>query len=394
MAKKEYLAAMYGRYRRTGSRKGRTEILNEICLTVGCHRKHAIRLLGRHKRPTHEKKQKRGRRAKYAGPELLKPLRAIWLAANLPCSKRMQVILRLWLPGYEELYGPLEEGVRKKLQSISPSTIDRLLERTRLEHTRRGRTTTKPGTLLRNKIPIAVGQWKETRPGFLEGDTVAHCGTSMAGQFAWTLDCVDIATGWTEQRALWNKLDHAIVKQLRSIEKSLPFPLLGFDSDNGSEFLNQKVLMHFLGRQTPVQFTRSRAYKKDDNAHVEQKNWTHVRQWFGYDRLDNHEVIDALNDIYENEWRIFHNFYSPSVKLLSKERVGSKNIKKFDAPKTPYQRVMESSYVSDYAKSGLQKIFENTNPFLLRRALEKKIKRVFLLCAKINPSLDETPPVR
>jgi hypothetical protein len=306
----------------------------------------------------------------------------------------MQVILRLWLPGYEELYGPLEEGVRKKLQSISPSTIDRLLERTRLEHTRRGRTTTKPGTLLRNKIPIAVGQWKETRPGFLEGDTVAHCGTSMAGQFAWTLDCVDIATGWTEQRALWNKLDHAIVKQLRSIEKSLPFPLLGFDSDNGSEFLNQKVLMHFLGRQTPVQFTRSRAYKKDDNAHVEQKNWTHVRQWFGYDRLDNHEVIDALNDIYENEWRIFHNFYSPSVKLLSKERVGSKNIKKFDAPKTPYQRVMESSYVSDYAKSGLQKIFENTNPFLLRRALEKKIKRVFLLCAKINPSLDETPPVR
>src|SRR6185436_8565881 len=181
---------------------------------------------------------------------------------------------------------------------------------------------------------------------------VAHCGTTTAGQYACTLDCVDIATGWTEQRAVWAKKDQDVVEQMHSIEKALPFDLLGFDSDNGSEFLNHQLFKHFLSRRVPVQFTRSRAYKKNDNAHVEQKNWTHVRQWLGYDRLDKPEVIPLMNELYENEWRLFHNFYCPSVKLLSKERVGSKTIKKHDAPKTPYQRVQEYGHVSDYAKRG------------------------------------------
>jgi hypothetical protein len=295
----------------------------------------------------------------------------------MPCSKRLKVMVALWLPGYEALHGALDADVRERLLEISPATIDRLLKKTRTLHTQRGRATTKPGTLLRNKIPIATGQWRQREPGFVEADTVAHCGTSMAGQFAFTLDCVDLATGWSEQRAVWAKTDQAVVTQMRSIERSLPFKLRGFDSDNGSEFINHLLLKHFIDRKTPVHFTRSRAYHKDDNAHVEQKNWTHVRQWLGYERFDNPAVIDALNALYENEWRLFHNFYCPSVKLLTKERIGSKTAKTYDKPKTPYQRIIESEHISDYAKAGLRRIFENTNPFLLRRAIEKKIALVF-----------------
>jgi hypothetical protein len=387
MAKREYLAAMNVRYRRASSRREKTLILTEICMTYGCHRKHAIRLLAQMKKARSPRVRRRGRRPTYVGSELLRPLRTIWLAANLPCSKRLRVILALWLPSYEESYGPLDDEVRRKLQNISATTIDRLLERARIQHTRKGRATTKPGTLLRKQIPIATGQWRQNRPGFVEADTVAHCGTTVAGQFAWTLDCVDIATGWSEQRAIWSKEDQEIVKQMRSIEKALPFPLLGFDSDNGSEFINHKLLAHFLQRRHPIQFTRSRAYHKDDNAHVEQKNWTHVRQWLGYDRLDHPDVVDALNDLYTKEWRWFHNLYCPSVKLVSKERIGSKNVKKHDSPKTPYQRVMESTHVSEYAKRGLQQIFESTNPFVLRKIIEKKISRVFKLCARTDQAL-------
>ena len=379
LANVEYLATMARRYRAASSRVEKTQILNEICATCGFHRKHAIRLLGRDRRgrPATAGRRRHGRKSAYSDPKLLRPLKKIWLAANLPCSKRLRAMLPLWLPGYEALNGALAPAVRDKLLAISAASIDRVLKHTRLQHTRHGRSTTKPGTLLRNKIPIQTGQWRESRPGFVEADTVAHCGTSMAGQFAFTLDCVDIATGWTEQRAVWAKSDAAVVEQMRSIEKSLPFPLLGFDSDNGSEFINHALVRHFLSRQKPVLFTRSRAYRKDDNAHIEQKNWTHVRQWLGYDRLDNPKVIPLLNELYTTEWRLYHNFYCPSVKLLSKERIGSKNIKKHDSPKTPYQRVMASKEVSEFVKSGLQKIFENTNPFILRRGMETKLKRIF-----------------
>lgn len=321
--------------------------------------------------------RKRGRKARYADKILLKALKAIWLGSNLPCSKRMKAIVPLWLDGYEEQFGKLPDDVKHKLLSVSASTLDRLLQPVRVGHSGRGRATTKPGTLLRRNVPIKTGQWDEFKPGFVEADTVAHCGASMAGQFAWTLDIVDIATGWTEQRAVWAKGEKQIVEQMRSIERSLPFELLGFDSDNGGEFLNHRMLKFLLSRHKPVQFTRSRAYRKNDNAHIEQKNWTHVRQWLGYDRLDRPEVIDLMNELYRNEWRLFQNLYSPSVKLLRKERHGSKVKKVHDEPKTPYQRVLESKYVSDYNKRGLQQAFENSNPFVLRKKIEERLKKIF-----------------
>jgi len=380
-SKREYLEAIYLRYKRA-SRKDKAIILDEFCTTCGYHRKHAIRLLKKVTRFIKPKKKKRGRTPLYSKEVIVKPLKKIWLSANLPCSKRLKAVLPLWLPGYVQEYGGLPAKVTEALIAISPATIDRLLKPVRVKYKGRGRSTTKPGTLLRKQIPIKTNQWDESRPGFLEADTVAHCGTSMAGMFAFTIDCVDIATGWTEQRAVWGKGETDVLAQIRDIEVFLPFPLLGFDSDNGREFLNYHLLRHFTERQQRVQFTRSRAYHKDDNAHVEQKNWTHVRQWLGYHRFDIPEIVPLLNKLYKTEWRLFHNFFCPSVKLIAKQRIASKTIKRYDNPKTPYQRVMDSPDIDPSIKKKLTKLFKTLNPFHLRKAMEDKLKKIFLLCYK------------
>jgi hypothetical protein len=287
------------------------------------------------------------------------------------------VILPLWLPGYVKQFGSLSLEVVQSLRRISPATLDRLLEPTRVKYKGRGRTTTKPGTLLRKQIPIKINQWDETKPGFLEADTIAHCGESLLGQFVYTIDTVDIATGWTEQRAVWGKGESDVLRQIQDIEASLPFPLLGFDSDNGSEFLNWHLIKHFQQREKPIQFTRSRPYHKDDNAHVEQKNWTHVRQWFGYHRLDKPVLVGLMNDLYTQQWHLYHNFFLPSVKLVEKKLVEGKVIKRYDQPKTPYQRVLESPYVSASVKRSLKEEFDTLNPFALRKAMEDKLNVIF-----------------
>ena len=378
-SKREYVEAVFLRYKKA-SRKGKTAILDEFCATLGCHRKHAIRVLKGFRRFTAPKQKKRGRRPVYDADVIGVPLRRIWLAANLPCSKRLRAILPLWLPGYAERFGPLPLETVKALKRISSATIDRLLKPVRARYTQHGRSTTKPGTLLRRHIPVLTSQWNESRPGYLEADTVAHCGQSMSGMFAFTIDLVDIATGWTEQRAVWGKGETSIVEQIMDVERSLPFDLLGFDCDNGSEFLNHHLYRYLTGRRSPVAFTRSRAYHKDDNAHVEQKNWTHVRQWLGYERLDHPGVVELLNELYRTEWRLFHNFFCPSVKLVSKERIGSKTIRRHDSPKTPYQRILESPYIELRIKKDLSRQFETLNPFTLRKAMEKRLHKISQLC--------------
>ncbi len=287
----------------------------------------------------------------------------------------MKAILPLWLPGYSQSFGPLSPQVVKALRSISPATIDRVIKPVRSTYTRHGRATTKPSTLLRRQIPIKTDQWDEKHPGFLEADTVAHCGESLSGMFAYTIDFVDVATGWTEQRAIWGKGETGVLDEVHDVEQALPFPLLGFDCDNGSEFLNHHLLRHFTDKK--VAFTRSRAYHKDDNAHIEQKNWTHVRQWLGHDRLDDPRVVPLLNDLYCNEWRLFHNFFCPSVKPVAKERAGSKTIKRHDTPKTPYQRLMESPDIPQATKRQLSAQLQELNPFELRKAMERKLHKIF-----------------
>jgi len=375
-ARMECVESVYLRYKRA-SRKEKTLILNEFCATCGYHRKHAIRLLRKFKRFAKPKPKKRGKPSFYDKPSITEPLKRIWLAANLPCSKRLKVMIPLWMPGYVKEYGALSLDVIKALYRISPPTIDRILKPLRAKYRLRGRCTTKPGTLLRKQIPVKTDQWDESRPGFVEADTVAHCGESTEGDYVNTVDVVDIATSWSEQRAVWGKGEIGVLAALKEVESSMPFPVLGFDADNGSEFINHHLMRHFAERVRPVQFTRSRPYHKDDNAHVEQKNWTHVRQWFGYHRLDKRRIADMMNELYRSEWRLYNNFFQPSVRLIEKKVVASKTLKRYDSPKTPYERVLESKEVDLKIKRSLKEQFEALNPFRLRKAIESKLKRIF-----------------
>ena len=380
-SKKEYLEAVFPRYKKAKSKEQKSKIISELCKICGYHRKHAIRLLSKFRRFVKPKLRKRGKPSLYNQPAILKALERIWLDASMPCSKRFVTIIPLWLPHYP---GGLDLHVIKAIKKISAPTIDRVLKHTRRKYKRVNISTTKPGTLLRKQIPIKTNQWDEFRPGFLEADTVAHCGGCSEGEYANTVDFVDIATTWTEQRAVWGKGETAVLEQIKDVEESLPFPLLGFDSDNGGEFLNHHLLRHFTdNRKTPIQFTRSRAYKKDDNAHIEQKNYTHVRQKLGYRRFDNPKIVDLLNDLYKNEWRLYHNFFLPSVKLIEKERIRSKVIKKHDKPKTPYQRVLEADPIDvpNSVKQKLTQQFESLNPFELKKIVNKKIEKILNLAS-------------
>lgn len=239
-SKQEYLEAIYLRYKKA-SLKEKAAILDEFCLNCGYHRKHAIRMLNNFKRFIKPKPKKRGKPSKYNKPSVLEPLKRIWLASNLPCSKRLKVIISLWLPYYLSEFGALSKDSVKALLKISAPTIDRLLKPVRVKYIGRGRSTTKTGTLLKKQIPIKTNQWDEARLGFLEADTVAHCGESLLGEFVYTIDLVDIATGWSEQRAVWGKGETGVLKQIQDVEDRLPFPILGFDCDNGSEFLNHHL---------------------------------------------------------------------------------------------------------------------------------------------------------
>jgi len=376
-SKKEYMETIYLRYKRTKTRAEKSALITELCVTCNWHRKHAIRALKKFKRFTRPKLKKCGKPSIYNIPSVIEPLKKIWLASGQPCSKLLKSTIRLWLPYYAKEFGGLSLSAVKALLKISPATIDRVFKSIRIKYTKRGRSTTKPGTLLRKSIAIKTNQWDETRPGFLEADTVAHCGDTVAGMFIYTVNLVDIATGWTEQRAVWGKGETGVLEQIKDVEARLPFPLRGFDCDNGGEFINYHLIKHFGNKVIPVQFTRSRPYRKDDNAHVEQKNWTHVRQWFGYHRLENQKIVLLMNKLYTAEWRLFHNFFCSSVKLIEKKRVASKTIKRYDVPKTPYQRVLESPDVSNVQKQAIKEQFAGLNPFRLRKAMEKKLQEIF-----------------
>ena len=277
-SRNEYISVQKRRYRRAG-RAFKTRLLDEVCEICEYERKHAIKLLNGSLKRTGGK---RGRKSEYNDPELIKALKTLWLRSGLMCSKRLKQAIPSWLMYYEKHYGALSSENRAKLLKISPASINRLLKPYKAQHQRKRNTGTKPGTLLKNQIPIRTSNEDIDRPGYLEADTVAHCGGSMSGSFIWSITYTDIKSTWTVTRAVWNKGQEGVVDQTRDVENKLPFAILGFDCDNGSEFLNHHLKRYLLNRKQPVHFTRSRAYRKNDNAHVEQKNWTHVRELLGY----------------------------------------------------------------------------------------------------------------
>ena len=371
-----YVKNLRLRYWSAGKRE-KSLILDEFCNTSGYHRKHATRMLSK-KQLTAPKtpKQKRGRKTVYDPKRLLGPLKDIWFATDQICSDRLKAALPIWLPYYEATYGALESDVKEQSLAMSDATIDRLLKPERDQIPKR-LCGTKPGSLLKKHIPIKTDQWNEQQPGFVEADLVAHCGTSLMGDFIWSLTLTDIYSGWTENRAIWNKGARGVVDQTHDIEENLPFPILGFDCDNGSEFLNQYLICYFQERPTPVQFTRSRPYHKNDNAHVEQKNWTHVRQLFGYHRIEDKTLLNDINDVYKNECTNLRNFFYPAMKLIDKQRIQSKIKKVHDKAKTPYQRLMDSPDISEEQKTLLTEKYRQLNPFTLKANLEKKLKLIF-----------------
>lgn len=302
------------------------------------------------------------------------------MATNFICSKRLVAVIKIWLPFYLiDFPNVLSEEQQKLLLQISHASIDRVLKKYRKKNRKLGLSSTKPGSLLKKHIPIKTNQWDESRPGFVEADTVAHCGSSLVGHYIHTIQVVDIATGWTECRAAWGKGERGVFDALRNIEDALPFKILGFDSDNGNEFLNRNLLKYFLNKKPPVSFTRSREYHKNDNAHIEQKNWTNIRQYLGYHRFDNSNILPLLNNLYSNEWPLFFNFFIPSVKLINKYRHGAKTFKEHDKPKTPFQRLLDSDCFKYTQKNEYLKLYNSLDSFRLQVSLKNQILAILKL---------------
>jgi hypothetical protein len=376
-AKEAYRCLIQPRYQRA-KKLIKTRILDEFCAVCGYHRKYAITLLQQPVRIKKKELQKPGPKPRYHDEAFVKALQRIWYGVDLICATRLKVAIPLWLPYYSQHYETLSEEIYSKLLTISSASIDRVLKpiRDRLEIKKRSQT--RPGTLLKHQIPFKKEvPWSPDTPGFVEADTVSHCGGSASGDYAWSLTLTDIKTAWTENRAVWNKGSAAVLEQIKDIEKYLPFPLLGFNSDSGSEFINHHVIRYLKHEKIPdLIFSRSRPNKKNDNAHVEQKNWTHVRHLFGYRRLGKYNVVEMMNDLYSNEWRLYQNFFMPAMKLIEKTRIGSRYCKKYDSPQTPYQRVLDEPTISHRQKEKLSNARQLLDPFLLKKNIQIKLKRI------------------
>jgi hypothetical protein len=375
--KADWLPKLQARYLRR-NREGKSRMLDELCADYHYERKYAIKLLSGGL-PTASGRPHPGPERRYG--EIQEVVQYIWLKAEQPCGKRLVPILRQWLPYYERRFEPLSRAHRRLVNQISASTLDRLLGPARSAHTGRGRCGTKPGSLLRSEIPIRTGTWDLSRPGYLEADTVAHCGGSLAGSFIWSLTYTDILSGWTEGGAVWNKGAAGVLAATRAVEERLPFALLGFDSDNGGEFINHHLWTYLRERPQGVDFTRSRPYHSDDNAHVEQKNWTWARHLLGYGRLEDPELVTPISARYREVWAPWQNFFLPCLKLKAKWREGSHWRKQYELPQTAYHRLCAPGILSLKGRRHLRERYESLDPFALKETLETQLKQIL----KPNP---------
>lgn len=369
-SKNELVEVVQPRYLKANKLE-KQKILDEFTSATGYHRKHAIRVL---KSKVQARNRLQGKpkvyKRVYQG-EVVQALEQIWEIYGYLCSKRLQPYLPEAIRVLERCQEiKLSDETKELLLKISSASIDRCLRPVRLR-SRHGLGTTKPGSLLKNLIPVRTfTEWDEEQPGFMEIDLVAHCGNTTAGQFLCTLTCTDLCTGWTEVTGLLHRSQEAVSEALCRMRQRLPFPLLGIDSDNGGEFINDLLYRYCLNEQ--ITFTRSRPYQKNDQAHVEQKNWSVVRHTVGYDRWETEQELTLLESIYD-DLRPYINFFQPSLKLIAKERIGNKMIKRYDPAKTPYQRVLEQHQISLQAKARLAHCYVQLNPASLRRQIDHKI---------------------
>jgi hypothetical protein len=387
-SKREYVQAIYQRYRRA-RRPEKRLILDEFCKVTGYHRKHAIRVLTG---PAPGGLRPARRRTVTYSAAAIEALRAIWAAAGYPWSRRLQALLPLWLPWARRRLR-LRPAVEAQLRAISPRQMDRRLAPYRRQLTKRLYGRTKPGTLLKHHIPLKTDRWDVVVPGFTEIDLVAHSGSLGDGEFVHSLNLTDIHTTWVETAAVLGKSQHAVQAALEELRQALPFRLRGIDSDNGSEFINQHLWDYCQAQE--VQFTRGRPYKKDDNAHIEQKNWTHVRKLLGYVRYDSPAARTAIHALYRHELRLFQNLFLPSVKLLAKERVGARVRRRYDAPRTPLERVLACPEIRPDVAARWRRHRDTLDPFALAETIAQRLERIYALAnSSHSPSAAAPVPRR
>jgi len=367
-SKREMIEAIRPRYLKA-NKSGKEQILDELIATTGYHRKYAIRVLKHSPKP--KGLHKPGRRKVYQG-EVVQTLEKIWVIYGRICSKRLHPFMPEGI-GILERCGELSLSpeIKALLLRMSRATIDRCLKKARFTQPQHGLSTTKPGSLLKKAIPIRTfTPWQEQQPGFLEIDLVAHCGFTTEGTYLNTLTATDLATGWTECLALANKSQLAVSQAIVQLRHDLPFALLGLDSDNGSEFINETLYRYCLAEQ--ITFTRSRPYQKNDQAHVEQKNWSVVRHTIGYDRLETPAELALLRSIY-TDLRLYINFFQPVLKLVGKQRIDSKTVRTYDQATTPYRRVLALDSLPLEVKARLMAQYVQLNPVALRASIDTKV---------------------
>ena len=363
----DHIKKVRDRYRDSSKYK-KSVIVSEICHTWGLSRKYVLKKLNQ----ADYVRKKAGRKSIYDG-RLVEHLLILWDSMERICPKRMKAALPIWLPFYRN--PKFDMSLKIQILKISASTIDRFLKRGR--KTIKGFSATRRAKFFKYKIPLHnfTGQ-AIINAGHMCADTVAHCGDSLSGEFVWSLTLTDRLTGWTENRAMTSKNRHSVVFSTRNIESKLPFKILSLQTDCGTEFLNYLVMKYLYNRPQPVVMTRSRPYHKNDNAHVEQKNFTHVRSVFGYDRIKP-ELHKMMNEIYEDYWNPLHNFFLPQMKLKEKERNGATITKRYSLPLTPFQRLKLAPNMTDSQLQALEIRFKSLNPFELKRELESKLDTFF-----------------
>ena len=360
-------------YEASGKEK-KSEILDQFCELTGYHRKYAINLFrnfGKIREVTRKRKNKYSKNA-------LIVIENIWEASGYPWSQRLKSLIPLWLPWAKKRMVWITPEIEAEVLSISARQIDRRLREKKKKLSRRMYGRTKPGTLLKHHIPIKTDSWNVEVPGYTEVDLVSHSGENASGEFIHTLNITDIFTGWVESCPLIGKSERETLKGIKIIRKDIPFEILGIDTDNGSEFINHHLYKYC--QKTNVQFTRGRPYKKDDNAHIEQKNWTHVRKIMGYSRFDTDEHYVLMMHLYREKLKLMMNLFQPCIKLKSKTRIGSKLKKQYDQPKPPLDR-LKDFYINRNLTlpTKLEELFclrENTDPFKLAEEIEALVAEI------------------
>lgn len=386
-SKEEYLESARARYP-SRNRTGKSKMIDEVSDTLGWNRKHTIKALNGQV-TLGVKAKKRGSKPIYQEAEK-QIIIELWKLSEQPCGKRLKQTFPLWLESYEKHYGKIPESTREKILNCSERQLDRITAPYRIDTSRRyGRSTGRTSHRLKSIVTIQCGPQDVDRPGWLEADTVSHGGGSSSGQFMWSLTLTDIYSGWTELAGLWGNSGSEVCVGLRRIEKRMPFEMLGFDCDNGSEFLNTTLESYLLSKTRNIKWTRSRPYKKNDQAHVEQKNFTHVRQLLGYGRYSNIELVDLVNDLYENAWLPLRNNFTPVMKLIEKKRIGSKVIKKYDTAQTPCDRLQQCPKISHEIKEKLIKERAQLDPIELAENIETKLQYIYKIIEEIEAQREE-----